>query len=93
MVLLAQGSCDFADGQLAGGGSVAGGGAGDQLDQAFGGLLADVDAVWDADQVRVLELDPGTLIAVVEQDVESGGFEIAGDLFPGGQQARHRRCW
>ena len=65
-----------------------GGGTGDELHQAFGGFLADVDAIGDADQVGVLELDAGALIAVVEQDVETGGFEFGGDLFAGAEQGR-----
>src|SRR6188474_2499321 len=48
--------------------------AGNDLDVALlEGAAADVDADREADQVGVLELDPGALVAVVVEDVEPGG--------------------
>ncbi len=73
-----------------------GGGVGeavDEFDFAFGELLADVDAVGDADQVGVLELDAGALVAVVEQDVEAGCVEVGGDLLAGCEQLGFARRW
>ena len=66
-----------------------GGGVGEAVDEfylAFGEFLSDVDTVGDADEFRVLELDARALVAVVEQDVEAGGFEFGGDLLAGGDE-------
>src|SRR5262245_25699352 len=50
-----------------------------ELDGAFGqGLVADGEADGDADQVGVLELHAGALVAVVHEDVEAGGGEVLG---------------
>ena len=73
-----------------------GGGVGeavDEFDVAFGELLADVDAVGDADQFGVFELDAGALVAVVEEDVDAGGVEGCGDLFAGGEEVGLRGRW
>src|SRR6266403_2174571 len=40
-----------------------------QLDYALPDLLAHRDSIGNADQVGVLEFHPGTLVAIVEQDV------------------------
>ena len=48
----------------------------EELDLALGELLADCDAVRDADEVCVFELDAGALVAVVEEDVDSGCFKL-----------------
>ena len=64
-------------------------GAGETVDEfhfALSELLPNIDAIWDADEVCVLEFDSGTLVTVIEQDVETGCFEVAGDLFACGQQ-------
>ena len=69
------------------------GGAGHQLHLAFGGLLADIDAIGNADQVGILELDSGALVAVIQQHVETGGFELGGELFAGAHAVLRRRRW
>ncbi len=52
---------------------------------AFGYSAADVDAIGDAGEVCVFELDAGALVAVVEEDVEAGGGEVGCDFFAGGR--------
>jgi hypothetical protein len=54
-----------------------------QLHLAFGGLLAHVDAVGNAHQIRILEFDAGALVSVIEQHVEARGFQLRGQLFAG----------
>jgi hypothetical protein len=58
----------------------------EEFDFAFGEFFADGDAKGDADQVGVFEFDAGALVAVIEEDVESGGFEDEGDLLSGGEE-------
>ena len=55
----------------------------EEFDVAFGQFFAYGDAVGDADEIGVFELDAGALVAVVEEDVEAGGGEVGGDLFGG----------
>ena len=52
-----------------------------ELDEAVGEALADGDAEGDADDVCIFELDAGTLVAVIEEDVEACGFKLGSDLF------------
>jgi hypothetical protein len=75
---------DIGDGNVASGC----GGAGDQLDLPFRRFFADGDAVRDADQVRIFKFYPCALVAVVEENIETGGFEIDGDFFAGGVEGR-----
>ena len=42
-----------------------------ELDFGIAQLLAYGDSIRDADQVRILKLDAGTLIAIVEQCVDT----------------------
>ena len=53
---------------------------------AFGELLADVDAIRDADHLGVLEFDSCALVAVVQQNVEACGSELGCDGFAGGEK-------
>src|SRR5581483_4456148 len=41
----------------------------------FGNLLSQRDPAWNPDQVRVLELDTGPLVAVVQEDVKTRSFQ------------------
>ena len=52
-------------------------GAGNRLHQAGFEFPAHHDALRDADQVGIFELDAGTLVTVVEQGVETRGEAIA----------------
>ncbi len=48
------------------------------LDPIFGNLLSDIDSEGDTDQIGVFELHSGALVTVVEENVEPGGFKLAG---------------
>src|SRR5450631_1665749 len=50
------------------------------LDNPLAEFLAHVDEVGNSDQVRVFELHSRTLVAIVEQHVDSRGLESAGNL-------------
>ena len=52
----------------------------EEFDLAFAELFADGDAVRDADEGGVFELDPSALVAVIEEDVDAGVVERSGDL-------------
>jgi hypothetical protein len=41
-----------------------------------------IDSIGDTDEVRIFELDSGTLIAIIEENIEASGFKLQGDLFP-----------
>src|SRR5438046_2576321 len=41
--------------------------AGEQLDFAFLDLLSDRDSIWDANQISIVELHTGALVAIVNQ--------------------------
>jgi hypothetical protein len=58
----------------------------EEFDFAFGELLADGDAEGDADEVGVFEFDAGALVAVIEEDVESGGGRGRRRSFAGGEE-------
>ncbi len=53
-----------------------------------GGLLAHVDAVGNAHQIRILEFDAGALVPVIQQHVEPRRFQLRGQLFAGLAQRR-----
>ena len=66
------------------------------LDVAFlEPAITDHDPERNPDQVGVLELDPGALVAVIDEDVIAGGFELGldrgGGLDHGGVVALQRR--
>ncbi len=65
----------------------------DEFNFAFSYSASNVDAIGDADEVGVFEFDSGALVAVVEKDVETGGGEVGGDFFSGGEEGLRRRCW
>src|SRR6267378_3713109 len=48
-----------------------------------GNFLSNIDSKGDTNQVRILELHPRTLIAVVQQYVDAGGFQSAGNSLRG----------
>ena len=49
----------------------------------LGGFLTYIDAIRDADKIGIFEFDAGALVAVIEQDVDAGGFELGGELLAG----------
>ncbi len=55
----------------------------DELDLIFGDSSSDIDAEGDTDEVGVFEFDSGTLVAVVEEDIEASAGEVFGDFFSG----------
>ena len=63
------------------------GGAGYQFHLAVGGLLTYIDAIWNADKVRILEFDAGALVSVIQEDVDAGGVEFGGELLAGGLES------
>ena len=68
------------------GGGQVGGGVGEAVEEfylAFRQFFAYGDAVGDAGEVGVFELDAGAFVAVVEQDVEACGGEVGGKFFGG----------
>src|ERR1700678_2001638 len=48
---------------------------------ALGCLLAYIHAIGNPNQVGVLELDPGPLVAIVEQHIEPCRIELGSQLF------------
>src|SRR5580698_9096668 len=56
------------------------------LHSTFGNLLSDRDSKGDSHQIRVLELNPRPLIAVVEDYVEAGCFQAGSNVDRGLQQ-------
>src|SRR6185312_9018266 len=49
---------------------------GHNFDRALRKLFSNRNAVWNADQIRVLELHAGTFVAVVKQRVEADLFAL-----------------
>src|SRR3954465_10484965 len=45
----------------------------------FGNLLPHIDSKGDSDQIGVFELDSGTFVPVIEQNVVASGFEGGGN--------------
>src|ERR1700722_17133259 len=41
----------------------------------FGNLVSDRNSVWDSDQIGILELHPGPLVAIIEDYVKPSGFQ------------------
>ena len=52
-----------------------------QFHLALGRLLADVDAIWDADQVGILEFHPGAFVAVIENHVKARSLKLRRHAF------------
>jgi hypothetical protein len=46
----------------------------EQLNHAVGDFSPDIDAIRNADQIRIFELHACAFVAVVEQDVETGSL-------------------
>src|SRR4030088_380800 len=53
------------------------------FDGTFGNLFSHCDSKGDPDQIGILELDSGPLVAVIEDDVESGSLQAIGDILRG----------
>ena len=56
-----------------------------KLDFAFSYSSSDIDSIGNADQVCVFEFDAGTLVAVVQKNIQASGLKGCGYLFSGGQ--------
>ena len=63
----------------------------DHLHETLRDLLADGDAIGNADQIGVLELDARTLVAIVEQRVEAQRFRSRRRFRSRLRAARRRR--
>jgi len=50
------------------------------LNDAIYKALADIDAIGDADQIGIFELNARTLVAVVEKNIEASRGQIRSDL-------------
>src|SRR5690242_20648640 len=55
----------------------------EQLDYAFRDFFPDRDSVRDADQIRIFELHTRAFVAIVEQHVETGAFQLVIQLLSG----------
>jgi hypothetical protein len=60
----------------------------DQLDFPFRRFFADGDAIRDADQVRIFKFYASAFVAIVEENIETGGFEFRCDSFARGVEGR-----
>src|SRR5215469_871022 len=50
------------------------------FDLTFRNLLANIDSEGDTDQIGILELNPGTLIAIVQEHGKASLFQLLRDL-------------
>lgn len=48
---------------------------------------ANIDAIGDTDEIGIFELYAGAFIAVVEEDIDAGGFEICSYSFSCGEES------